>query len=92
MMHGVVQQVRVDENVKASRKTEGGMFVAQSIKPQARTLADSRSIACVEMDYDELQGKNPTTGRCLTIEFGPLKMWRRQCRRTIHHHLTHHHE
>ena len=33
-----------------------GMFVAQSIKPQARTLAESRGIACVEVDYDELRG------------------------------------
>ena len=34
-----------------------GMFVAQSIKPQARTLAESRGIMCVEVDYDELCGK-----------------------------------
>lgn len=34
-----------------------GMFVAQSIKPQARTLAESRGIKCVEVDYDELRGK-----------------------------------
>ena len=33
-----------------------GMFVAQSIKPQARTLAESRGITCVEVDYDELRG------------------------------------
>jgi RecB family endonuclease NucS len=33
-----------------------GMFVAQSIKPQARTLAESRGIVCVEVDYDELRG------------------------------------
>ena len=36
-----------------------GMFVAQSIKPQARTLAESRGIACVEVDYDELRGMKP---------------------------------
>ena len=34
-----------------------GMFVAQSIKPQARTLAESRGIKCVEVNYDELRGK-----------------------------------
>jgi RecB family endonuclease NucS len=34
-----------------------GMFVAQSIKPQARTLAESRGIVCVEVNYDELRGK-----------------------------------
>lgn len=33
-----------------------GMFVAQSIKPQARVLAADRGIACVEVDYDELRG------------------------------------
>ena len=36
-----------------------GMFVAQSIKPQARTLAESRGIVCVEVDYDELRGIRP---------------------------------
>ncbi len=36
-----------------------GIFVAQSIKPQARTLAESRDIACVEVDYDALRGKKP---------------------------------
>ncbi len=33
-----------------------GIFVAQVIKPQARVLAESRGIACVEVDYDELRG------------------------------------
>ena len=33
-----------------------GMFVAQVIKPQARTLAEDRDIKCVEVDYDELRG------------------------------------
>ena len=36
-----------------------GMFVAQSIKPQARTLAESRGITCVEVDYDALRGMKP---------------------------------
>ena len=35
-----------------------GMFVAQSIKPQARTLAESRGIVCVEVDYDRLRGNS----------------------------------
>ena len=34
-----------------------GIFVAQSIKPQARVLAESRNIGCCEVDYDELRGK-----------------------------------
>ena len=33
-----------------------GIFVAQRIKPQAKVLAASRGIACVEVDYDELRG------------------------------------
>ena len=37
-----------------------GIFVAQQIKPQARVLADSRGIACVEVDYDELRGIEST--------------------------------
>lgn len=33
-----------------------GLFVAQIIKPQARTLAEDRDIGWVEVDYDELRG------------------------------------
>jgi RecB family endonuclease NucS len=33
-----------------------GVFAAQEIKPQARTLAEDRGIACVVLDYDELRG------------------------------------
>jgi len=33
-----------------------GMFVAQEIKPQARTLAVDRGIACLTVDYDVLRG------------------------------------
>jgi len=33
-----------------------GIFVAQRIKPQAKVLAASRGIACVEVDYDDLRG------------------------------------
>jgi RecB family endonuclease NucS len=34
-----------------------GVLVAQSIKPQARTLAESRGIACVEVDLAVLRGE-----------------------------------
>ena len=34
-----------------------GMFVAQEIKPQAKTLAADRKIACIEVDYDELRDR-----------------------------------
>ena len=33
-----------------------GVFAAQQIKPQARTLAMDRGIACVTVDYDALRG------------------------------------
>ena len=33
-----------------------GVFAAQEIKPQARTLAEDRGIACVVLDYDLLRG------------------------------------
>lgn len=34
-----------------------GIFVAQTIKPQARVLAESRNIGWCEVDYDELRDK-----------------------------------
>ena len=37
-----------------------GMFVAQSIKPQAKVLAADRGIGCVEVDYNELRGIEST--------------------------------
>ena len=33
-----------------------GVFAAQQIKPQARTLAQDRGIRCVVVNYDELRG------------------------------------
>jgi endonuclease len=30
--------------------------MTQVIKPQAKVLAESRGITCVEVDYDELRG------------------------------------
>ncbi|HRP99818.1 MAG TPA: endonuclease NucS [Terrimesophilobacter sp.] len=33
-----------------------GIFAAQEIKPQARTLAGDRGIRCVTLDYDEMRG------------------------------------
>ena len=33
-----------------------GVFAAQQIKPQARTLANDRGIVCVTVDYDALRG------------------------------------
>jgi endonuclease len=55
---GVEQLTRYLDLLRAdpSHGAVRGMFVAQSIKPQARTLASTRSIDCVEVDYDELRG------------------------------------
>ncbi len=33
-----------------------GIFAAQEIKPQARTLAEDRGIECLVLDYDEMRG------------------------------------
>ena len=33
-----------------------GVFAAQQIKPQARTLAVDRGIRCLTLDYDALRG------------------------------------
>jgi RecB family endonuclease NucS len=33
-----------------------GVLAAQTIKPQARTLAEDRGIRCVVLDYDAMRG------------------------------------
>jgi RecB family endonuclease NucS len=33
-----------------------GMFVAQQIKPQAKVYAESKGVACIEIDLDRLRG------------------------------------
>ena len=40
-----------------------GVFAAQEIKPQARTLAEDRGIRCVVLDYDVLRGIDDPTLR-----------------------------
>jgi endonuclease len=40
-----------------------GVFAAQQIKPQARTLAEDRGIRCVVLDYDKLRGTDSTEFR-----------------------------
>lgn len=42
-----------------------GVFAAQEIKPQARTLAEDRGIRCVVLDYDAMKG----------IESGPARLF-----------------
>ena len=55
---GVEQLTRYLERLERDPTLRGvkGIFVAQSIKPQAKVLAASRDIDCVEVDYDELRG------------------------------------
>lgn len=48
-----LEYLRVDTSLGMLR----GVFVAQSIKPQARTLAETRGLAWKEVDYDELRGR-----------------------------------
>jgi RecB family endonuclease NucS len=40
-----------------------GIFAAQAIKPQARTLAEDRGITCAVVDYDALRGMDDPTER-----------------------------
>lgn len=40
-----------------------GIFAAQQIKPQARTLAEDRGLRCVVLDYDAMRGMDDTEGR-----------------------------
>jgi endonuclease len=40
-----------------------GVFAAQLIKPQARTLAEDRGISCVTLDYDALRGIDDADSR-----------------------------
>ncbi len=47
-----IERLDLDPRLRPVR----GLFVAQQIKPQAKVLAGSRAIECVEVDYDELRG------------------------------------
>jgi RecB family endonuclease NucS len=40
-----------------------GVFAAQEIKPQARTLAQDRGIRCVLLDYDAMRGMDDSHSR-----------------------------
>jgi endonuclease len=50
-----VERLRLDSSLGEVR----GVFVAQSVKPQARVLAQARGFTWVEVDYDELRGLRP---------------------------------
>jgi RecB family endonuclease NucS len=48
-----LERIRVDPAMASCR----GILAAQSIKPQARVLAESRGLACVEVDLAVLRGE-----------------------------------
>ncbi|MFM8531839.1 MAG: endonuclease NucS [Ilumatobacteraceae bacterium] len=50
-----LEVLRPDGNLRNLR----GIFVAQVVKPQARTIAEARGIKWVEVDYDDLRGRRP---------------------------------
>jgi RecB family endonuclease NucS len=58
---GVEQLCRYIEVLRADSSLGDirGILVAQSIKPQARVLAESRGIGWREIDYDSLRGLRP---------------------------------
>ncbi len=62
---GVEQLTRYLEllNRDASIAPVSGVFAAQQIKPQTRTLATDRGIRCLILDYDELRGMESTEFR-----------------------------
>ena len=55
---GVEQLMRYQErlDLDGRYRPTRGMFVATRIKPQAKVFAESKGIACVEIDLDELRG------------------------------------
>jgi RecB family endonuclease NucS len=59
-MDGVEQLTRYLElmNRDAALSPVRGIFAAQEIKPQARTLAEDRGIECLILDYEQLRTEN----------------------------------
>ena len=62
---GVEQLTRYLEllNRNPLLKPVTGVFAAQRIKPQARTLAEDRGIRCLTLDYDAMRGVDDSAGR-----------------------------
>lgn len=60
-LDGVEQLTRYLERLNRERSLAPvrGVFVAQTIKPQARTLAGDRGIRCVEVNFEVLAGRAP---------------------------------
>ena len=51
-LEGYLERIRIDPAMASCR----GVLVAKWIKPQARVLAESRGIDCVEVDVEVLRG------------------------------------
>src|SRR5262245_35242063 len=51
-----IERLRLDSTLGDVR----GVFVAQVVRPQARTLAEARGLRWIEVDYDELRGMAPS--------------------------------
>ena len=58
---GVEQLTRYLQRVSTVLGEVKGVLAAQSFKPQAKVLAADRGITCVQLDYDELRGMDPST-------------------------------
>jgi len=58
---GVEQLLRYQERLDrdGTLAPTRGLFVATRIKPQARVFAESRGVACLEVDLEELRGSAP---------------------------------
>jgi len=58
---GVEQLLRYQERLDrdGTLAPTRGLFVATRIKPQARVFAESRGVACLEVDLEELRGSDP---------------------------------
>jgi RecB family endonuclease NucS len=50
-----IERLHLDSTLGSVR----GVFVAQSVKPQARVFAEAKGYRVVEVDYDELRGLRP---------------------------------
>ena len=52
-----------------------GVFAAQEIKPQARTLAQDRGIRCVTLDYDALRASTTRRPGCSDPRHRVAPLW-----------------
>jgi endonuclease len=60
---GVEQLSRYLQRLGMSLGPVRGVFAALAFRPQAKVLAADREIVCVQLDYDDLRGMEPSTPR-----------------------------